>query len=148
MIMHTTSEVIDFARRLENGSAKFYEDLSAQYATGVDILLSFVKENKKNVVQIERAYYGVISDAIEGCFAFNVESDDYALTTAVTQGMLHSDALNQAVDMEKTIVKFYLDAAEQAGPLMADVPRAFKMVAGKRDDRERKLRLLLTGKST
>ena len=32
--------------------------------------ISFAKENKKNIANIERVYYGVITDAIEGSYAF------------------------------------------------------------------------------
>jgi hypothetical protein len=37
------------------------------------------------------------------------------------------------------MVHFYSDAAEQSKSLMADVPRAFKMVAKKRNLRKEKL---------
>ena len=141
-MLHTASEIIGLARKLENESAKFYEGLSRRYPKDEDVFLSFVKENGKNVVQIERAYYGVITDAIEGCFAFNVNPDDYAFKTELTEGASYSDALDRAVEMEEKIVKFYSDAAEQSKSLMADVPRAFIMVAKKRGNRVAKLRSL------
>ena len=71
MKLHTASEVISFVRKLESDSAKFYDTLSQKYVQGSDVFLSFAKENGKNIVQIERSYYGVITDAIEGCFAFD-----------------------------------------------------------------------------
>mgnify|MGYP000498169058 CR=1 FL=1 len=79
MDLNTTSEIISFAKKLEEDSAKFYEDLSHRYAQDEDVFLSFVKENRKNAVQIERAYYGVISDALEGCFSFKINPDEYML---------------------------------------------------------------------
>ncbi len=142
MKLHTASEVISLAKKLENESAKFYEDLSQRYAKDVDALLSFAKENGKNVVQIERAYYGVITDAIEGCFAFNINPDDYAFKTELAEGASYSDASDRAVEMEEKIVKFYFDAAEQSKSLMADVPRVFVMIAKKRGNRVAKLRSL------
>ncbi|MBT9170736.1 MAG: hypothetical protein DDT18_01083 [Actinobacteria bacterium] len=45
--------------------------------------------------------------------------------------------------MEEKIIKFYSDAAEQSQSLMADVPRAFQMVAKKRDKRRAMLKSLL-----
>ena len=144
-MLHTASEVLTLAKKLENESAKFYEDLSQRYAKDVDVLLSFAKENGKNVVQIERAYYGVISDAIEGCFAFNINADDYAFKTELAEGASYSDALDRAVEVEEKIVKFYSDAAEQSKSLMADVPRAFEMVAKKRNNRKAKLKSFITG---
>jgi hypothetical protein len=114
-----------------------------RYPKGKDIFLTFAKENRKNVVQIERAYYGVITDAIEGCFAFNMNPDKYMLKTELSEGASLSEALDKAVDIEKKIIEFYSDAAEQSKSLMADVPRAFTLVARKREGREAKLRALL-----
>ncbi len=146
-MLHTASEVITLAKRFENESAKLYEYLSQKYAKDVDVLLSFAKENGKNVVQIERAYYGVITDAIEGCFAFNINPDDYAFKTELAEGTSYSDALDKAIELEEKVGEFYTVAAEQSKSLMADVPRAFVMIARKRDSRISMLKSLL-GKGT
>ena len=143
MRLHTASEVISFAKQLENESAKLYEDLSQKYTKDEDVFLSFARENGKNVTQIERAYYGVISDAIEGGFAFDIDPDEYTLKTALDENVSYSDAVDRAIGMEEKMIKFYSDAAEQAKSLLADVPRAFAMIARKRNNREPKLRSLL-----
>lgn len=143
MNLHTASEVISFARKLENESAKFYQDLSQKYAQDKDVFLSWAKENAKNIVQIERAYYGVITDAIEGCFAFDVNPTRYALETELAEKASHTDALAKATEMEEKIVRFYSDAAEQAKSLMADVPRNFVIIARKRNERISRLRALI-----
>ena len=143
MKLHTASEVISFAKQLENESAKLYEDLSQRYTKDEDVFLSFARENGKNVTQIERAYYGVISDAIEGGFAFDIDPDEYTLKTALDENVSYSDAVDRAIGMEEKVIKFYSDAAEQAKSLLADVPRAFTMIARKRNNREPKLRSLL-----
>ena len=142
MRMHTCSEVIGFTRELEDTSARFYEGLSQKFDEREEAFLSFVKENKKYSADVQRAYYGVISDAIEGCFAFNVEADDYALETALAEKAGYADAVSQAVRMEETLVRFYTDAAEQSQALMADVPRAFMLISRKRGERIVKLRSL------
>ena len=143
MKLNTCSQVISLTKEFESESAKFYEELSRRYAKDADILLSFAKENRKNIVQIERTYYGVISDAIEGCFAFNIDPDDYAFKTELPEKTSYSDALGKAIEMEEKIIEFYSDAAEQSKSLMADVPRAFVMVAKKRDNRGAILKSLL-----
>lgn len=143
MILHTASESISFSRKLENDSAEFYEALARLNAGDAETLLSFAKENKKNISQIERAYYGVITDAIEGGYAFNLDPELYSLKTAIGDGADYTGVLKQAVEIEKTIIKFYTDAAEQSRPLMADVPRAFTMVVKKRAGRLEKLNGLL-----
>ena len=147
MKLHTASEVISFARELENKSARFYQDLSERCARDKELFLSFAKENGKNVTQIERTYYGVITDAIEGCFAFDVETDEYKFKTELVANASYSDALEEAVEMEQKVIKFYSDAAEQSQSLMADVPRAFKMVVKKREQRVPKLESLLKKES-
>lgn len=143
MKLNTASEVISFATKLEEDSAKFYKDLSQRYTKDRDVFLSFVKENGKNVVQIERTYYGVITDAIEGCFSFKINPDEYALEIRLVEKASYSDALNKALKMEKKIIKFYSDAAEQSKSLMADIPRTFTLTAKKRGDRSSKLKSLL-----
>jgi len=143
MILHTASEGISFARKLENDSAEFYEELAQRYTEDAETFLSFAKDNRKNITQIERVYYGAITDAIEGCFAFNIDPDGYPLKTAIQDGASYADVLGQALETEEKIVKFYSDAAEQSKSLMADVPRAFMLVARKRKSRIEKLGSLL-----
>ncbi len=135
MKLQTASATISFAKKLEDESAKFYEDLAQRYTEGKDTFLSFAKENGKNVVQIERAYYEVITDAIEGCFAFNLNPDEYTVKTELAEEASYSEALDKAVEIEEKIIKFYLDAAEQSKSLLADVPRVFTMIAKKRSSR-------------
>ena len=143
MILNTASEVISFAKRLEEDGAKFYEDLAQRYINDREALLSFTKQNRSNAVQIERAYYGVITDAIEGCFAFNMNPDEYMLKTELAEEASFSEVLDKAVEIEEKMIKFYSDAAEQSKSLMADIPRAFTLVARKREGRESKLRSIL-----
>ena len=100
MEINTASAAISFAKNLEEDCAKFYEGLSQRYSKDEDIFLSFVKENRKNVVQIERTYYGVITDAIEGCFAFNINPDEYTLKTELAEEASYSEALDKAVGIE------------------------------------------------
>jgi hypothetical protein len=142
MTLHTCSEVISFARQLEDESASFYEKLSQRYTKDEDIFLSFAKENKKYIVQIQRSYYGVISDAIEGCFAFETNPDEYTFETELAENASYADALTKAIEIEEKIINFYSDAAEQSKSLMADIPRSFVMVVKKRSSRISKLRSL------
>lgn len=143
MQLNTSASVISFARQLEADSAAFYEKMAEKYPKAADLLLAFSRENSKYTVMIQRAYYGVITDAIEGCFAFSVETDRYTFEREPAKGLGYTDALNQAVDMEEKIISFYTDAAEQSEALMADVPRTFLIVAKKRNGRKDRLRALL-----
>ena len=143
MIINTCSGAMSFARELENESAKFYQNLSEKFLKEKDIFLSFIKENEDYITQIERAYYGVITDAIEGCFAFNINPEEYTYKTEIPENISYSEALERAIEIEEKIIKFYIDAAEQSKSLMADVPRAFKIVAKKRESRRSMLKSLL-----
>lgn len=143
MIIHTASEGITLSKQLENDSADFYEKLTKQYEKGAEVFQSFISENKKNTVQIDRAYYGVITDAIEGGYAFNLDTDTYVLPLEVADGVGYEDAVKQAIDVEKKIIQFYEEAAKQSKSLLADVPRAFTIIARKRGSRIEKLNSLL-----
>ena len=143
MILHTASEGVSFAKKLESDAAGFYEELARRHAPGAETFLNFAKENRKNITQVERAYYGVITDALEGCFAFNIETDNYTLPTALADGASGAEGNKQAIEIEKTTVAFYTE--EQSKSLMADVPRAFMLVARKREKRLAQLEALLGG---
>jgi rubrerythrin len=142
MIIHTASEGITLARKLETDSAKFYEDMAGKYSKDAATFQSFAQENKKYIAQIDRAYYGVITDAIEGGYAFNLDTEKYNLKTDIPANAAYADALKQALAMEYTITAFYTEAAKQSGGLMADVPRTFLLVVKKRAARVEKLKQL------
>jgi len=143
MGISTCSGAISLSRELENESAKFYQGLAQLYEKDKELFLAFAKENAKYVSQIERAYYGVITDAIEGCFAFDLNPEDYQVKAMLPKGASYSDALKEAITMEEKILNFYRIAAEQSKHLMADVPRNFTLVAKKRNERIPKLKALL-----
>ena len=143
MGISTCSGEISLSRELENESAKFYQELSKRFEKDKDLLLTFAKENAKYVTQIERAYYGVITDAIEGCFAFDLNPEDYQVKAEPAKDSSYSNALKEALAMEEKILNFYRVAAEQSKHLMADVPRSFTLVAKKRNERIPKLKELL-----
>jgi hypothetical protein len=142
MKLHTASETISFVKELEEKSARFYEDMSQRYSKDEDIFLSLAKENRKYAAQIQRTYYSVITDAIEGGYAFDLESNEHTLDTELPEKASYSDALERAVEIEERIVKFYTVAAQQSMSLMADVPRSFKIVARKRNNRISRLKSL------
>ena len=143
MQINTCSGAISLSRELENESAKFYQELSKRFEKDKDLFLTFAKENAKHVTQIERTYYGVITDAIEGCFAFDLNPEDFQVKAEPTRDSSYSNALKEALGMEEKILNFYRIAAEQSKHLMADVPRSFTLVAKKRNERIPKLKELL-----
>lgn len=142
MTLQTASEGISFARELETRTAAFYEQLAGKFAAQAEIFRSYAAANKKHVSNIERAYYGVITDAIEGCYAFKLEPEDYPLDVDLGDVSDLSRALAKASKNEEAVVRFYQEAAEQAKGTMADVPRAFALVARKHGERIEELKRL------
>ena len=143
MKLQTASETISFLRELEEKAANFYEQLSEKFPKKKDDFLSFAKENRKYIKQIQMAYQSVITDAIEGCYAFALESDDYTFDTDLPDDASLSDAVNKALQIEEKIIGCYTTGAEQSGSLLADVPRNFKIVVKKRNNRLEKLKSYL-----
>jgi len=145
MGFNTASEVISFSKKLEHEAAQFYEKLAARFPEGSEIFSTFAKENQKNAQQIERVYHSVITDAIEGCFAFNLEAEDYELPSKVKNGTNFAEALETAIRLEVKMIEFYQKASEQSQALMADIPRIFTLIARKRGRRVEQLQSLQTG---
>ena len=143
MVLQTCSEVISFTRKLEEDSARFYEKLAERRPENSEVLLSLARENRKNITMVERAYYGVITDALEGCFAFSIEPERYVFPLETAEAESVAQALEKALEMENRAKCFFTDAAEQSRSLMADVPRALSILARKRHDRISILKSLL-----
>lgn len=140
MKLNTTSAVISFAKELEETSIKYYENLIQKYPQDKETFSSFIKENKKNIVSVQRVYQEVITDAIEGCFSFEgLDTDNYKFKTEVSTDVNYSDVLEKAIKVEEKIQKYYLEVAEVSKSLMADIPRAFERIAKKRDKRKMQL---------
>ena len=134
MELCTTSETISFAKELEENAGAFYEALAQRFEE-VNDLAAFKEENRKFAIQVQRAYQSVITDAIEGCYAFKLESENYTIDTELPDGIGFKEAAAKALAMEETIIDFYTTAADQSMSLMADIPRMFKIVVRKRGGR-------------
>jgi rubrerythrin len=135
MNLRTASETLSFIRELEEKAAKFYENLAKRSPENETDFLAFAKENRKYNKQIQMAYQSVITDAIEGCYAFNLNSDDYTFETDLAENATFADALAKAIEIEEKILDFYNVGADQSMSLMADLPRNFKIVVKKRKNR-------------
>ena len=141
MRLKTASEIVKFAGELEEKSANFYEKMAERFPERKDIFLSFAKENRKCKKMVQRAYSEVVSDALETGFSFEgMESGKYLIETNFSQNEDVRLLLNKALEMEKKIQKFYLDAAEKSKSLLADVPRVFERIGKKREERKHKIR--------
>jgi hemoglobin-like flavoprotein len=145
MLLNTASAVISFLTKLEEETAKFYEKLAQKYPEARETFTFFSKDNRKNKISLERAYYGVITDALEACFSFKegLNPEAYAIKTEIGEGATYLDALKATLEIEESIRKAYMDAAVLSESLMADVPQTLKKIANKRDERIAKLKSLI-----
>jgi len=135
MNLRTASETLSFLRELEEKAAKFYEELAEKFPENKDDFLLCAKENRKYNKQVQMAYQSVISDAIEGGYAFSLEPEDYAFETDLPDGASLKEAAQKALSVEDRIMSCYSTGAEQSASLLADVPRNFKMILKKRKKR-------------
>lgn len=143
MQLTTASEIIRFAVELEDKAAKFYEGLATRHPEAKEVFSSFVKENKKNKILVQRAYNEVVTDALETGFSFEgFEVDEYMIDVDLAQDADLSRAVKKALETEEEIQKFYATAAEMSKALLADIPRAFERIAKKRTGRKEKLKSL------
>jgi rubrerythrin len=144
MKLNTASSAISFSKKLEEDSLRLYEQLAPEYPEGRETFLSLAEENRRNEKAVARAYYGVISDALEGGFSFdNMETDDFSYETGLPQDASYLVVLDMVIAMEEKIMAFYSTAAEASKSLLADVPRAFERIARRRGERIEKLRALV-----
>ena len=146
MELNTASLVYEFALKLEEKIAKFYGEIASneKYSKGKERFLSFAKEDRGYIDLIRRVYQGVITDAIEACYAFTgIEDRDYEVDTSLTEYMSYSDAIGKALEIEQRAQKFFVDARDRGASFMADLPQAFNTIAKRRERRVYELRSLM-----
>ncbi len=140
MRLHTASEVISLLRLRENECGEYYERLGKSAPEHSPMLKGLAQENRANVVAVQRAYNNVISDALEGGYAFDMDNKD--LDISLPKSDSFSGAIEAAVAMETAMVRVYSIAADQSRALLPDVSRAMSLIASKRQARIQKLRAL------
>ncbi|TET92344.1 MAG: hypothetical protein E3J46_01530 [Desulfobacteraceae bacterium] len=136
MKLNTMAGVMSFVSKIENDSASFYRNYAKNYPELESTFLSWNKENKKFEKNIKRTYFGVITDTLESNYAFQgLDTDDYNFETQLPENVDSSEAGKKAREIEETIKNFYLKAAQLSDGLMADIPRLFRKIAKKREER-------------
>ena len=140
--MHTASEVVSLAKKLETDLADFHEAVAGKSPGDAEALLIFASEDRRNAAQVERAYYSAISDIIEGTTTFKLDASRYEFPRAVGQEAAPPEALAQVIEMERRVATFYADAAAQSKSLMADIARVFLWLARKHEARLDSLKTL------
>ena len=140
MKLHTASEVISLLRLRENETAEYYDRLVKATPELSQMLAGLARENRTNVVAVQRAYNNVISDALEGGYAFDIDSKDLDLVLPKSDSI--SGGVEAAIEMETAMARAYSIAADQSHALLPDVSRAMSLIAAKRQARIEKLKAL------
>jgi len=145
MKLNTMAAVMNFISRIESTSSALYLTCAERYPQLKGKFLSLATENQKFEKMVEQKYFGVITDAIEASFCFELlDTGDYNLEVVLPENATPLEVLRMTLEMEQTIINFYLKAAEVSRGLMADIPRVFRKIAETR--RERCLALEALGK--
>lgn len=143
MKLNTMAAVMSFVSKLESESASFYQERASKHPDLEDIFSTWIKENKAFEKRVKQTYFGVITDVIESTFSFaKLDSSNFGFDTAVPEGASSQDVKKKAEEIESTLSNFYSEAAQQSEGLMADLPRLFRKIAKRREDRLRELSLL------
>jgi len=146
MTLRTASEGISHARALEEGLVGAYETIGNRWPEVKDAVSPFRVFAAKCITDVERTYYGVITDAIEGGFCFELEPDRYHAVCAEELQNSLAVALSEAAKAEEALCRFYEDAGEQSRELLADIPRVFERIAKRRRGRLSELENLIPKK--
>jgi len=133
--MSTGSQVVRFSQDMEEESAEFYERLAKQESEAGNMFKSFSIQNRKLALIVQRAYVSSISDAVEGCFTFRMEEEEYQIHELLSGPITSDEALDRSLRLEQTASKFYEEAQKQSQSLLPDVSRAFAAAARERQKR-------------
>jgi len=137
----TAASVITYLSKIELDSAMLYEQWGRSHEKLRAPFESFAKANKKNEQRVKRAYYSVVSDALETGFCFKDLKADIVIPE-FSKGASVSEVLNLAVSLEKEIQHFYVKAATSSRALLPDVPRQMDKVSQERTKRVEQLQAL------
>ncbi len=141
MECNTAASVITYVSKIELDSATLYEQWGQLHGKLRDAFESFAKANRKNEQRVKRAYYSVVSDALETGFCFKDLSADIVIPESSKAASL-SEVLSLAVTLEKEIQDFYVKAANSSRALLADVPRQMDKVSRERAKRVEQLQAM------
>jgi hypothetical protein len=134
----TAASVITYVSRIELDSAQLYEQWGKLHERLRNSFEAFAKTNRKNEQRVKRAYYSVVSDALETGFCFKDVRADIVLPE-FSKGTRVSDVLNSAVTLEGEIQRFYAKAANSSRALLADVSRQMQKISQERTKRVEQL---------
>ena len=143
MELRTAASVISFITGVERDSSEFYVNWGNRHEELNTAFLDFAKENLRNEKNIKRAYFGVVSDALETNFCFKGLEANVEIPS-LGEDASPSEILMASISLEDAIRGFYEEASRRSKGLLADVPRAMARVSKSRGARIESLQSMLT----
>jgi hypothetical protein len=128
MKLNTAAAVISHLANLEEASAEFYERWAPRLPRFEECLRALARENRKNGVRIQRAYYNSVTDALETAFSFPEFKAEIELPDP-GPAATPSEVLLEALRLENEIQACYERAAASSRLLLADVSRVMGRLA-------------------
>ena len=144
-MLNTASGLIEYYTKYEDRIKSFYETLAEdeRCAANKELFKSMAEENENHKKEVLRAYYEVITDAIEACYIRPLDETKYEVDTEITPEMTYADILRKAVDIEEKSGGFCAEAYRCTSGLLADISVAFRRVSRRKAKRAEKLKELL-----
>lgn len=130
-MLNTASGLIEYYRKYEDRIKSFYETLAEdeRCAANRELFKSMAEGNEKHKKEVLRAYYEVITDAIEACYIRPLDETKYEVDVEITPDMTYEDLIKKAVEVEEKSRDFCAEAYRCTSGLLADVSVAFRRVS-------------------
>ena len=132
----TAAAIISFCERLQDDSARFYEELARRFPEHRRAFEGYAQRCERDKTQIQRTYQETVTDALETGYSFEgLNLQEYVVDLSLAPNADLNAAIDVAVALEKRAIAFYEDVARRSQSLLATIPRAFERVAQRRSER-------------
>jgi len=136
----TASAIISFCERLQDESARFYDELATRFPDHRPAFQGYARRCERNKTQIVRTYQETVTDALETGYSFDgLDLKEHTVDLTLPEGVDLVEALDTALELEEMAIAFYEEVAERSESLLATIPRAFQRVAKRRRQRQAEL---------
>ena len=146
MDLTTVSSVLNVYERLEDQTAKFYEELAEndRYSKEMEMFLDLAKDSRRQKDRVLRAYRECVTDILEVGFSLTgLREVDYQLKRELNRDASLNDVLRAAIDLEENGRRFCQDVSSRGRALLADISREFERAARRKEERKVRLESLL-----
>ena len=94
--------------------------------------LRFARENQRAASSVHSEYVTAITDAVEGCFSFRIDEDQYCLEPYMKGRDCIGGAIQDAIQIELVLQRLYEEASAQSQAFMPGLARCLTKIGAKR----------------